>query len=167
MDAKGPDAVRPWHQKAAATFPTLVDKHSVLPRSWGFRAVPNVWIIDGEGILRFEQLSGFHIDNAESKAILKRELTALAQPRPQPLDPAATGIDSFGPGAQLLAAGDPEAALEQWFQIVERDPMNFLVRKQIWYYLHPEKFLPDIDADWQRQQRAREEAMGVRAANGR
>ncbi len=167
MDAKGPDVVLPWYQKANATFPTLVDQHAFLPKTWGFRAVPNVWIIDANGILRFEQLTGFHIDVPEHRDLLKAELAALATAEPPAVAPSDPGIQSFGAGAALLAGGDGEAALNAWFAIVEQDPLNFLVRKQIWYYLHPEKFTPDIDAGWQQAQRALEDEIGVRRANGR
>ena len=36
------------------------------------------------------------------------------------------------------------------------DPENYVVRKQIWMLEHPEKFHPEIDWGWQREQLAKE-----------
>jgi hypothetical protein len=52
---------------------------------------------------------------------------------------------------------NPEDALRWWRRALELDPRNFTVRKQVWRAEHPERFYPTIDAEWQKEQLAREE----------
>lgn len=119
-----------------------MDQEALLARRWGFRAIPNVWVVDEDGVLQFEQLSGFHISRPEDQekllSVLRRERVA---PKPGLVDGEA-GLSSYGPGARLIESGSAQAALDQWFDIVQRDPLNFLVRKQIWQYLYPDRFTP-------------------------
>lgn len=62
----------------------------------------------------------------------------------------------FALGAALHQQGKTDEALRWWRVALERDPPNFTVRKQIWRIEHPEKFYPEIDLDWQKEQLARE-----------
>ncbi len=165
MDTQGPDVVRPWVERAGATFPTLVDQEGLVARNWGFKVVPNAWVFDEAGVLRYQKIGGFHIANDEDRMAV---LAALALP--PAADGAAPAVSAPGGSlldeeVRLLTGGDPAAALESWFATAEADMDNMIVRKQIWYLLHPEKFKPEIDAEWQREQRAREATIGVRAAN--
>lgn len=77
MDAQGPSAALPYHQRSGATFPTLVDQEGVLPQRWGFKAIPNAWVIDEAGVLRYQKLGGFQITRQEDCAAV---LAALALP---------------------------------------------------------------------------------------
>ena len=64
----------------------------------------------------------------------------------------------FGHGTALARLGRGEAAVAAWKCALALDPANFVVRKQIWAHRHPEKFWPDIDTAWQRDEMARERA---------
>lgn len=66
---------------------------------------------------------------------------------------------------RLLNQGRIAEALERWFQALEGDPENWIVRKQVWQVLYPERFDPTVDYAWQREHRAKEDAEGIRAAN--
>jgi tetratricopeptide (TPR) repeat protein len=64
----------------------------------------------------------------------------------------------FGRGTTLGRLGRAAEAEEAWVEALRRDPANFVVRKQIWAHRHPEKFWPEIDGEWQRDEMAREQA---------
>ena len=71
----------------------------------------------------------------------------------------------FRQGVALLALGQRLEALECWFEAVEQNRDNLVYRKQIWQLLNPERFDPEVDCGWQREQREREETTGLREAN--
>ena len=59
----------------------------------------------------------------------------------------------FNNGLQLYREGKQKEAIYQWRKIVNLDPDNYIVRKQIWAIMHPEKFYNDrVDFNWQREQ---------------
>ena len=64
----------------------------------------------------------------------------------------------FGRGTTLARLGRAAEAEHSWLEALHLDPSNFVVRKQIWAHRHPEKFWPEIDAEWQRDEMAREQA---------
>ena len=68
------------------------------------------------------------------------------------------GAAHFGHGTALARLGRAAEAVESWKRALALDPANFVVRKQIWAHRHPEKFWPEIDAAWQREEMARERA---------
>lgn len=72
----------------------------------------------------------------------------------------------FALGAVHLRAGRSEEALRLWHRAYLLDEANFLIRKQIWRALYPERFPDDrIDTDWQKEQMRREEELGFSVAN--
>ncbi len=73
----------------------------------------------------------------------------------------------FALGAVHLRAGRREEGLRLWHRAYLLDPANFLIRKQIWRELYPERFGDPIDLDWQKEQMAREQELGFSAANPR
>ena len=46
MDAQGAERARPYVEKAGATFETVVDEENTLGQLYGFRAIPNGFLID-------------------------------------------------------------------------------------------------------------------------
>lgn len=167
MDAQGPTLARHHAQAAGATYPVLVDEEGVLSSLYGFRAIPNGWIIDKEGVIRFRHLGGFDIRKPEAVKAIEQILNGAA---PQVADRAPEGppdaaMAAFQEGVRLLRLGKKRKALEAWLQAFELDSANFLVRKQIWHLLYPEKFEPEVDFAWQRAQTEQEARLGIRAAN--
>lgn len=64
-----------------------------------------------------------------------------------------------------MRAGRRGEALALWTRAYEGDPLNFVIRKQIWRALYPERFGEPIDLAWQKRQIAREDDLGFREAN--
>ena len=165
MDTQGPEVVRPWVERAGATFPTLVDQEGLVAQNWAFKVVPNAWVFDETGVLRYQKIGGFHIANEQDRADVLAALALPATGNGAPATVASLGASLLEEEVRLLTRGNAAAALEPWFATAEADMDNMIVRKQIWYLLYPERFKPEIDTEWQREQREREAALGVRAAN--
>ena len=167
LDAQGPGLARRYARAAGATFPVLLDQEGILSVRYGFRAIPNGWVIDEAGIIRFRQLGGFDIRKPETAEAIEKVLSSIVPPpAPQPrADPRPDALKAFQEGVQLLRRGKRRAAVEAWMRAAEADPGNFLVRKQIWHLLYPERFEPEVDFAWQRAQLERETRLGVRGAN--
>lgn len=65
-----------------------------------------------------------------------------------------------------MRAGRRQEGVGLWIHAYEHDPKNFVIRKQIWRALYPERFGDPIDLAWQKEQIAREDELGFREANG-
>lgn len=160
VDAGGPDAVRPFHEKARASFPTLVDAQNEIGAWLGVRVVPNGLFVTGNGEVVWAKIGGFSIDRREDMEILDRWLTTGATPPfelktadPSQAERIATHMQL---AHQLLSQGDREGAVQALRRALYRDPDNFIIRKQIWMIRFPERFHPTIDFAWQKEQLARE-----------
>lgn len=64
-----------------------------------------------------------------------------------------------------MREGDQRSAIRAWAKAFEKDPKNFVIRKQIWRALYPDRFGDPIDLAWQKEQMAREDAEGFLSAN--
>ncbi len=167
MDAQGPALARQYARIADATYPVLVDQEGLLSSLYGFRAIPNGWIIDKDGVIRFRRLGGFDIRKSETVEAIEQVLNGGASPPAEraPERPPVEATAAFQDGVRLLHGGRRREAQEAWLRAFELDPTNFLVRKQIWQLLYPEKFEPEVDFAWQRAQMDREAQLGIREAN--
>ncbi len=171
----GAEAARPWHEAAKATFLTAVDPDNVLGRLFDYKSIPNAFFLDETGTLVGKWL-GFSVDQPECLEAVDRFRAGSLEPFERaPQKPfGTTGSVSGTPvlsdlerelyekrvrlGAELLAAGKKEQAIAEWRKALSMDPENFVLRKQIWMLLYPEKFFPEIDYDWQKEHLARERA---------
>lgn len=149
---------------------TLVDPQNDLARIFGYRAIPNGFAFGPDGVLVGSKIAGFDIRDATSRDLLERWLAASGGPRPgseQPVaaEPATEALDLFAEGSRLMRDGRRTAALAAWAKAFEKDPKNFVIRKQIWRALYPDRFGDPIDLAWQKEQIAREDAEGFLAAN--
>lgn len=66
----------------------------------------------------------------------------------------------FALGSCLLAIGLKSEATLSLRKALRLDPENYVIRKQIWVIEHPERFNPEIDWAWQREQLAKERSSG-------
>jgi tetratricopeptide (TPR) repeat protein len=99
---------------------------------------------------------GLHLALGDSLLREGRTVDAVtAYRRSTELDPEDWSAH-FGLGTALELQGDRDAALGEWRTALGLDPANFTVRKQIWRLEHPERFYPEIDLAWQKEQLARE-----------
>ena len=144
------------------TFATLVDQGNILSDLYGFKAVPNGFLIDEQGTVRFSQLGGFDIGRRETAEILDQWVSgqseALAGDGPAGvLDTGHSEANAvFREGLELYESGRTEEALARWRQGLELNPDNYLIRKQIWAVENPERFYEgDVDYNWQREQFAK------------
>jgi hypothetical protein len=173
VDHLGPDAARPYVEAAGATFPTVVDDRGESVEQFGFTVVPNGVLVDEEGVVRYVKHGGFSIENPDDVAAVERFLSgqtpgeAGGVQAPFALSPAERELvaTKVRLGRLLMELGRQEEAVTEWRSALQRDPENFLIRKQIWAMEHPEKFHPNIDFDWQkerlRQEREEEIAAGM------
>ena len=70
MDAGGIKACKPIYEEAGATYVTLVDPQNALSEAFGFGAIPNGFLIDEAGVLRYKRVGGFEVKSpASQKAI--------------------------------------------------------------------------------------------------
>ena len=151
---------------------TLVDADNDLARIFGYRAIPNGFAFGPDGALIGSKIPGFDIRDPASRELLDRWLAASGDARPSadavvapPPEPEA--LDLFAEGSRLMREGRRAEALAAWAKAFERDPKNFVIRKQIWRALYPGRFGDPIDLAWQKEQIAREDELGFTAANPR
>jgi tetratricopeptide (TPR) repeat protein len=207
MDAGGAAKCKPFYEKAGATYVALVDAQNAMSEAFGFNVIPNGFLIDEAGVLRYKRVGGFEVKSpATQKAIedflalppakpgekvgvfdeeavevllrlhlaespedagINLELGRLLLQRSDPqaalpylnkaaaLAPKSSGAH-FNLGSAQLALGKKDAALASLRLALRFDRANFVVRKQIWMIEHPDKFFPEIDWAWQREQLAKE-----------
>lgn len=173
-DIGGAEAARPWHEAAGATFTTVVDSENRLGRLLDYKIIPNGIFLDAEGRLVGKWLA-FNVANPECIEAVE----AFRAGRLTPFEAGPDGTRSeLTPverelyetrvrlGAALAAAGRTGEAILEWQKALIMDPGNFVLRKQIWRLRFPERFLPTIDFDWQKEQlnREREEEAAMQAA---
>ena len=168
LDAGGVAAARPWVERAGVTFPTVVDAENQLALAYDFRAVPNGLVLDADRIIRYRKLGGFSCERDDDRAAVARLLRGEALPADAeratepPDENAALRRElietAWRLGLELRNRGAIEEAATAWRRALRHDPDNFVIRKQIWALLHPERFNEPIDYAWQREQLARERA---------
>lgn len=146
---------------AGATFTTLVDQANVLSDLYGFKAVPNGFLIDEAGIVNYSRLGGFDIGRQDTVEILHAWLSDQIKPADGTSPESVLGGEHaeanalFREGQALYRAGKIQDALALWRRGMQLNPENYLIRKQIWAVEHPERFYDsDVDYAWQREQMA-------------
>lgn len=149
---------------------TLVDPRNELGRTFGYRAIPNGFAFGTDGGLIGSKVPGFDIRDAASRDLLEGWLATSSgrgSDREQPVgaQPAAAALDLFAEGSRLMREGQRSAGLAAWLRAFQEDPGNFVIRKQIWRALYPDRFGEPIDLDWQKEQMARENSEGFVVAN--
>ena len=162
MDAQGADRALPYVQQASATFTTVVDEANLLGQLYGFKAIPNGFLIDEDGIVRYRRLGGFDVRKAETAAVLDRwvagsePLEDSNRPHTPPGTEHAESNALFRQGLEHYREGKVDDAMALWRQGLALDPDNYIIRKQIWAVENPDRFYDgDVDYDWQREQTAK------------
>ncbi len=114
MDAQGPDLPRRYAQAAGATYPVLIDMEGLLAPLYGFQAVPNGWVIDPNGVIRFQQVGGFDIRRPETAAAIEQIVQGAAPgptastspgPRREAMETFQEGVRPVAPGTQARGRG--------------------------------------------------------------
>ena len=162
MDVQGADRARPYVEVAGATFTAAVDEGNLLGQLYGFKAIPNGFLIDREGVVRYKRLGSFDIRRAETASILEKWTAGLdLSEQTPPADTSAVAerseaSDLFRKGQALYHQGRVNEAVVLWRRGLALDPGNYIIRKQIWAVESPERFYAgEVDYDWQREQTAK------------
>ncbi len=61
MDAEGIPAVRELYANAGVSYVALVDSQNALGQAWGFEVVPNGFLVDEAGTLKYKKVGGFEV----------------------------------------------------------------------------------------------------------
>ena len=156
---QGAGRVRPYVDRAQATFTTLVDESNALGALYSFRAVPNLFLIGPDGTIAFRELGTFNVREPAKRALVERwactgEVVVSEQGGAGDLDVGRAEANSlFAKGRRLYDRGLIDDALAEWRRAVAIDPDNYNIRKQIWAIENPERFYADrVDYDWQQEQ---------------
>jgi tetratricopeptide (TPR) repeat protein len=65
-------------------------------------------------------------------------------------------LEFYDRGLALYRQGRVQEAVALWRRVIDIEPDNFIVRKQVWAVEHPEKFYDGaVDFAWQREQMAK------------
>ena len=162
MDAQGAEKARPYVDKAGATFKTVVDEENLLGQLYGFKAIPNGFLIDEQGVVRYKKLGGFDIRKAETSAVVKEwaagsDLSgSVGDPDAEPGSELSESNALLRQGLELYRRGEVAEAIAVWRKGISLDPANYILRKQVWAVENPDKFYEgDIDYGWQKEQTAK------------
>ena len=158
VDAQGAAMARPFVEKAQAKFPTIVDRENLLGQLYRFKAIPNGYLINEEGIVEYRRLGGFDIRKTETRDVVENWIAEAKDGLESP-DVDELGADHdeanalFRQGLLSYENGEAEQAMIFWREGVELEPDNYIIRKQIWAVENPERFYENkVDFDWQREQ---------------
>jgi hypothetical protein len=147
---------------------TLVDTDNVLARTFGYRAIPNGFAFSKDGDLIGSKITGFDVRDAATRELVERWMAMKPGPgdAAAPIaEPSVEALDLFAAGSRFMREGRRVEAIATWARAFEKDPKNFIIRKQIWRALYPDRFSDPIDLAWQKEQIAREDELGFRTAN--
>ena len=147
---------------------TLVDTENELARVFGYRAIPNGFAFARDGSLIGSKVAGFDIRDAGTRELVEGWIVTKRGPQADAetaAEASAEALDVFAEGSRLMRAGRRDEALAAWARAFEKDPKNFVIRKQVWRALYPDRFGDPIDLAWQTEQMAREDALGFANAN--
>jgi hypothetical protein len=163
MDAQGAEKARPYVEKANAQFITVVDEENLLGQLYGFKAIPNGYLIDEQGVVRYKKLGGFDIRRTETAQIVEQWVNEPGLDESLESSEADLGaehyqaVEHFKKGQALYRDGKVEDAMAEWRKGTALEPDNWIIRKQIWAVENPDKFYSaSVDFDWQKEQIARE-----------
>lgn len=161
IDAQGDDKILPYVQRAKADFITVKDELNLLGQLYGFKAVPNCFLIDEKGIVQYKKLGGFDIRKNEFRSIVDQWASTTGDlatgPSDAELSPDHTRAnDLFRQGAEMQQQGMVAEAVALWKQGADLEPDNWIIRKQVWAAENPGKFYDaEVDFDWQKEQIAK------------
>jgi hypothetical protein len=146
--------------------------------AFDFKAIPNGLLVDRDLVVRYRKDGGFKNENPPDLAAVER-FARGEDPGPSPVAGIAYELGArerelrdlhMRYGDLLAAIGRVPEAVAEWQAALRLDPENLTIRKPIWMALHPERFHPTIDREWQREQlraeRQAEIAEGVCGPDG-
>lgn len=137
----------------------MVDEQNLLGQLYGFKAVPNGFLIDEQGVVRYKKLGGFDIRRADTARVVDEWVNTPAAAIEVTEESSGLGSEHsranehFRTGHDLYSAGDVQGALSEWRVGMALEPDNWIIRKQIWAVENPDKFYNgNVDFAWQKEQ---------------
>ena len=157
---QGAEKARPYVEKANATYTTVVDEANALGQLYGYKAIPNLFLIEADGTVAYKELGTFNVREPQKRAIVDGWATTgttADKGNTEVLDDShALANAHFLFGQQLYKRGLTQEALTEWRKGVALEPDNYNIRKQIWAIENPDRFYDGkVDYDWQDQQLAK------------
>ncbi len=154
-DIQGAEKVRPWLQKAGATYTALIDSSNELSQQFFFNNLPLTLLINEAGhIVHRAQATNINQKDDQQK-IMQWIKTGTVEVQTVSKSHGFSGPDSelrFQAAALHLSHGDTKAAVGLLKKALTFDPKNWLIRKQIWAIEHPDRFYSGtIDSEWQKR----------------
>tara|TARA_B100001013_G_C24608541_1_gene442135 strand:+ start:667 stop:1218 length:552 start_codon:yes stop_codon:yes gene_type:complete len=154
MDVQGIEKPKFYLEKAHATLTTVVDQSNQLGKLYGFKAVPNVYLIGSDGNVDFIELGTFNIRESSKRSLVKNWASGKgfqsSQPEGFEQDPHQKANELFVSGQQFFNSGKTDKAIKLWREAIAIDPNNYIIRKQIWAIENPDRFYKDkVDYTWQ------------------
>ena len=154
MDVQGVEKPKFYLEKAHATLTTVVDQSNQLGKLYGFKAVPNVYLIGSDGNVDFIELGTFNIREPVKRSLVENWVSGKdfqsCQPEEFEQDTHQKANELFVSGQQLFNLNKTDEAIKLWRKAIEIDPNNYIIRKQIWAIENPDRFYKDkVDYTWQ------------------
>ena len=157
MDVQGFEKPKLYLEKAQSNLATIIDKSNQLGKLYGFKAVPNVYLIGSNRTVDYIELGTFNIRELAKWSLLKnwsngKEFqNSQVEEFEQDIHEKANAL--FVSGKQLFDSGNTDGAIKIWRKAIEIDPKNYIIRKQIWAIENPNRFYKDkVDYIWQNAQ---------------
>ena len=158
----------PWLRRAGVTFTSLIDECNVLGKVFNLKSVPIGILLDEEGRLA-RSVGSVHIDHEPFLSEVttwvetgKIPESWIAAPAHQPSTDVSNNIVEadvhFQHAIVHLRSGKRDAAIEELDRAYRLDPVNHIIRKQLWALEAPERFYADhVDYEWQHRRKAAED----------
>lgn len=152
-EVEGERWLRGYLRQAMAEFPVLIDRKNRVGERFGFKAGPNVILLDEAGRLISRQLYDASLRKPDCRGAIEGYLLrgtrpdALAPDGAYAPDPAAQR--AFCEAVDLFLAGELVQCRAPWNRSVEIDPGHWISQEQMWVLDAPERFHPWIDVAWQ------------------
>lgn len=117
MDTGGIPASKPFYDRAKATFTTLVDSQNAMGEAFGFKVVPNGFMVDEAGVLRDMKVGGFEVNSPASVKLIEAFFALPPAEAEREID---SEVSLAGLRALLaLDPNDPKANLQLGRRMVE------------------------------------------------
>ncbi|MQG15759.1 MAG: thioredoxin family protein [SAR202 cluster bacterium] len=157
MDVQGIAKPKFYLEKARANLTTVVDQSNKLGKLYGFKAVPNVYLIGSNGKVDFIELGTFNIRESTKRSLVENWAYGnhfqSSQPEEFEHDTHQKANELFESGQKLFDLDKRSEAIKLWRKAIEIDPNNYIIRKQIWAIENPDRFYKDkVDYTWQNTQ---------------
>ena len=159
-EVEGERWLRGYLRQYKVKFPVLLDRKNLVGGAFGYKAGPNVVLIDEKGLLVQRRMYDASLRKADCRDDVEGFLLQGRSPEAQAPDsnlaPKRGSQEAFAKAVDLFLAGDLAAARGPWTTSVRFDPEHWISQEQIWVLDAPERFHPWIDVAWQNEQLAAE-----------